>query len=47
MDAGPHVKVLTHADDVEAVADAMRGLAEVSQVIVSAPGPAATLVEAD
>lgn len=45
MDAGPHVKVLTHAHDAAAVSRAMENLAEVSQVIVSGPGPAAALVE--
>ena len=47
MDAGPHVKVLTNATDSAAVAEALGKLAEVSQVIVSGPGPAAHLVEAD
>jgi diphosphomevalonate decarboxylase len=38
MDAGAHVKVLTHADDAEKVATAMRGVDGVTEVLVSEPG---------
>lgn len=41
MDAGPHVKVLTSAEDSEAVAAALTELDEVDQVIVSKAGPGA------
>jgi diphosphomevalonate decarboxylase len=44
MDAGPHVKVLTDALHVDAVADAMRAVAGVTAVSVAAAGPAAALV---
>ena len=38
MDAGPHVKVLTTADDADAVARAMRAVPGVTDAIVSPPG---------
>jgi mevalonate pyrophosphate decarboxylase len=41
MDAGPHVKVLTSAEDSEAVAAALGELDEVDEVIVSKAGPGA------
>ncbi len=43
MDAGPHVKVLTSLKDSAEVAAALKRLDEVSEVIVSAPGPGAHL----
>ena len=44
MDAGPHVKVLTSQAHSEEVAEALAALDEVSEVIVSAPGPGARLL---
>jgi len=41
MDAGPHVKVLTQSESVDAVADALRAVPGVLDVIRSGPGPAA------
>ncbi len=38
MDAGPHVKILTHVDDEAAVRKALEAMEQVTQVIVSAPG---------
>ena len=46
MDAGPHVKVLTTADDADAVAAAMGTVPGVDRAIVSAAGGPAQLVEA-
>jgi diphosphomevalonate decarboxylase len=45
MDAGPHVKVLTTAEDAEAVARAMRAVAGVTDTIVSSAGGPAQVVE--
>jgi diphosphomevalonate decarboxylase len=45
MDAGPHVKVLTCASDSEQVRKSLALMPSVSEVIVSAPGPGATLEE--
>lgn len=45
MDAGPHVKVLANACDSKTVADALRLLPAVTEVIVSGPGPGVQLVE--
>ncbi|ACY15910.1 diphosphomevalonate decarboxylase [Haliangium ochraceum] len=47
MDAGPHVKVLTRADDAEAVAAAMRSVPGVSDIITSTSGGGARVLEAD
>ena len=46
MDAGPHVKVLTTADDAGSVAAALRGVAGVTDVAVAAAGGAASLIDA-
>jgi hypothetical protein len=43
MDAGPHVKVLTSVADAGRVADALRTIAGVSDVSISAAGPGATV----
>ena len=41
MDAGPHVKVLTTADDAEAVSRALATVAGVTETMISkAGGPA-------
>jgi len=45
IDAGPHVKVLTTADDAAAVAAALRGVAGVTDALVSAAGGPAAVVE--
>lgn len=45
MDAGPHVKVLTTAADADAVAAAMRATAGVTEVMISAAGGPAVVVE--
>jgi diphosphomevalonate decarboxylase len=39
MDAGPHVKVLTPAEDAEAVAASLQKVDGVQRLIVSSPGP--------
>jgi diphosphomevalonate decarboxylase len=44
MDAGPHVKVLTSAEDAAAVAASLRGIAGVTDVLIAAAGGAAALV---
>ena len=44
MDAGPHVKVLTTRDEAALVADRVGKVADVTQVITSAPGGPAELV---
>jgi diphosphomevalonate decarboxylase len=44
IDAGPHVKVLTTAADAAAVAAAMRGVAGVTDVSISAAGGPAAIV---
>ena len=41
MDAGPHVKVLTSADDAEPVARMLQAVPGVTETIVSVPGPGA------
>jgi len=46
MDAGPHVKVLTTADDATGVAAAMRKVPGVTEVSISAAGGPATIVAA-
>jgi diphosphomevalonate decarboxylase len=46
MDAGPHVKVLTTADDASTIAMQLRDLDGVTAVTISAPGGAAAVVEA-
>ncbi|MCC6214133.1 MAG: diphosphomevalonate decarboxylase [Polyangiaceae bacterium] len=45
MDAGPHVKVLASAEDAPRVRDALLAVAGVERTIVSAPGPAARVIE--
>jgi diphosphomevalonate decarboxylase len=45
MDAGPHVKVLTDDVDAAAVAEAMASTPGVDRALISAAGPAATLVD--
>lgn len=47
MDAGPHVKVLTSADDCEAVANSLKRLASVDEVIISKAGPGAQLISSE
>ena len=44
IDAGPHVKVLTGADEADAVADAVRGVPGVTRVVVSGLGDGAHVV---
>lgn len=44
MDAGPHVKVLTTAQDAAAVATTLRGIAGVTDVLIAAAGGPAALV---
>lgn len=44
MDAGPHVKVLTLAEQADQVTAALRQVSGVDQVIVSAPGPGAEVI---
>ena len=44
MDAGPHVKVLCHADDEAAVVKAIGGVPGVREVLVTRPGAGARLV---
>jgi diphosphomevalonate decarboxylase len=44
MDAGPHVKVLTSVEDALTVAAAMRGVAGVTEVSISAAGGPAAIV---
>jgi len=46
MDAGPHVKVLTTADDASTIAMQLRDLDGVTAVTISAPGDPAAVVEA-
>jgi diphosphomevalonate decarboxylase len=43
MDAGPHVKVLTTIQDASRVADALRGVAGVTDVSIAPPGSPASL----
>jgi len=45
IDAGPHVKVLTTSDDAAAVTAALRGVAGVTDALVSAAGGPAAVVE--
>lgn len=45
MDAGPHLKVLTTMSESQSVADALSALPDVSEVIISGPGPGASLIE--
>ncbi|HEY0711708.1 MAG TPA: diphosphomevalonate decarboxylase [Polyangia bacterium] len=45
IDAGPHVKVLCRAPDVEAVAALLRETAGVLNVLVASPGPAAAVID--
>jgi diphosphomevalonate decarboxylase len=45
MDAGPHVKVLTTADDADAVAAAMKLVRGVSETIVSTAGGPAEVID--
>lgn len=44
MDAGPHVKVLTSADQAEAIAAAVRAVPGVTDVLISGPGDAAAVI---
>ena len=46
MDAGPHVKILTTAQEAEAVAARVRDIPDVTGVIVSGPGGPAEVVTA-
>jgi diphosphomevalonate decarboxylase len=46
MDAGPHVKVLTTADDASTIAMQLRDLDGVTAVTISAPGGPAAVIEA-
>jgi diphosphomevalonate decarboxylase len=45
MDAGPHVKVLSSADDAAAVAAALRAVSGVTEVLIAAAGGPAAIVE--
>ena len=45
MDAGPHVKVLTTSAHAAALLETLRASPSVSRVIVSAPGPDASLID--
>jgi diphosphomevalonate decarboxylase len=45
IDAGPHVKVLCHAEDAAAVARRLGAVPGVQRTIVAAPGPGASVVE--
>jgi diphosphomevalonate decarboxylase len=45
IDAGPHVKVLSHAADAPRIGEALRAVEGVKKVIVARPGPAASVVE--
>lgn len=47
MDAGPHVKVLCHSGQAEALALALADVEGVTRVLRSAPGPAARVVPAE
>lgn len=47
MDAGPHVKVLTSADQAERVAETASAVAGVTEVIISGPGGPARVVDED
>jgi diphosphomevalonate decarboxylase len=42
IDAGPHVKILSHAADAPSIASALREVAGVEKVLVARPGGAAT-----
>lgn len=44
MDAGPHVKVLTSIDEADAVATALRAVPGTTEVLVSGPGSAASVI---
>ena len=44
MDAGPHVKILTTAEDAPTIAMRVKDIEGVTAVTISAPGPAAQLV---
>jgi diphosphomevalonate decarboxylase len=41
IDAGPHVKILSHAADAASIATALREVAGVEKVLVAKPGGAA------
>jgi diphosphomevalonate decarboxylase len=45
IDAGPHVKVLSTAEDAAAVAAALRSVAGVTEVSIAAAGGAAAIIE--
>ena len=45
MDAGPHVKVLCDAPDLDDVLAALRELVDASDLLVAAPGQGASLIE--
>jgi diphosphomevalonate decarboxylase len=45
MDAGPHVKVLTMQDEAPAIADHLRRISGVTNVIVSGPGGPPEIIE--
>jgi diphosphomevalonate decarboxylase len=45
IDAGPHVKALCRAADVDAVAAALRAVPGVSDCLIAAPGPGARVEE--
>jgi diphosphomevalonate decarboxylase len=45
MDAGPHVKVLSTADDAAAMAAALRAVSGVTEVLIAAAGGPATIDE--
>jgi diphosphomevalonate decarboxylase len=47
IDAGPHVKVLTTADDATEVAAALRGIPGVTDALISAAGGPAAVLETD
>ncbi len=45
IDAGPHVKVITTAEDASSIAMQLRDVDGVTAVNISAPGPAAAVVD--
>ena len=45
MDAGPHVKVLCHADSLSAVVSELSELVDTDDLIIARPGTGAGLIE--
>ncbi len=44
IDAGPHVKVVAEASNLDVVADAMRNVPGIERIIVTRPGPGAAII---